>query len=93
MVIYFIEYWYLIDRENKSKSCESFFNISNEITKFVTMKIDEEGLYKNIKLAISQQEGDFIPLKGTWVSGIFQSQALYISIKFGFFFVKYMFRI
>ena len=49
MVIYFIEYWYLIDRENKSKSCESFFNISNEITKFVTMKIDEEGLYKNIK--------------------------------------------
>lgn len=53
MVIYFIEYWYLIDRENKSKSCESFFNISNEITKFVTMEIDEEGLYKNIKLAKS----------------------------------------
>ena len=43
----------LVDEKSKSSCCEAFLNISNEITKFITMEIDEEDLYKNIKLAIS----------------------------------------
>lgn len=43
----------LVDEKRKSSCCEAFLNISNEITKFITMEIDEEDLYKNIKLAIS----------------------------------------
>lgn len=43
----------LVDENSKSSCCEAFLNISNEITKFITMEIDEDDLYKNIKLAIS----------------------------------------
>ncbi|WP_370831230.1 hypothetical protein [Clostridium sp.] len=43
----------LVDEKSKSSCCEAFLNISNEITKFITMEIDEEDLYRNIKLAIS----------------------------------------
>lgn len=43
----------LVNEKSKSSCCEAFLNISNEITKFITMEIDEEDLYKNIKLAIS----------------------------------------
>ncbi|MDU2490230.1 MAG: hypothetical protein E7D27_06530 [Clostridium celatum] len=43
----------LVDENRKSSCCEAFLNISNEITKFITMEIDEEDLYRNIKLAIS----------------------------------------
>ena len=43
----------LVDEKSKSSCCEAFLDISNEITKFITMEIDEEDLYKNIKLAIS----------------------------------------
>ncbi|MDU4884978.1 hypothetical protein [uncultured Clostridium sp.] len=43
----------LVDENSKSSCCEAFLNISNEITKFITMEIDEEDLYRNIKLAIS----------------------------------------
>lgn len=43
----------LVDEKSKSSCCEAFLNISNEITKFITMEIDEEDLYKNIKLTIS----------------------------------------
>lgn len=43
----------LVDEKSKSSCCEAFLNISNEITKFITMEVDEEDLYKNIKLAIS----------------------------------------
>lgn len=52
-VLYRMLIFNLIDGEDKSKCCESFLNISNEITKFVTMEVDEEELYKNIKLSIS----------------------------------------
>lgn len=43
----------LVNEKSKSSCCEAFLNISNEITKFITMEIDEEYLYRNIKLAIS----------------------------------------
>lgn len=43
----------LVEEKSKSSCCEAFLNISNEITKFITMEVDEEDLYKNIKLAIS----------------------------------------
>lgn len=43
----------LVDEKSKSSCCEAFLNISNEITKFITMEVDEADLYKNIKLAIS----------------------------------------
>lgn len=43
----------LVAEKSKSSCCEAFLNISNEITKFITMEIDEEDLYRNIKLAIS----------------------------------------
>lgn len=43
----------LVHEKIKSDGCEAFLNISNEITKFITMEVDEEDLYKNIKLAIS----------------------------------------
>lgn len=43
----------LVDEKSRSSYCEAFLKISNEITKFITMEIDEDDLYKNIKLAIS----------------------------------------
>lgn len=52
-ILYRVLVFNLVDEKIKSSCCEAFLNISNEITKFITMEIDEEDLYKNIKLAIS----------------------------------------
>ena len=38
----------------KSKCCEVIMEISNELTKYVTMESDEDQLHKNIELAISK---------------------------------------
>ena len=52
-ILYRVLVFNLVDEKSKSSCCEAFLNISNEITKFITMEIDEDDLYKNIKLAIS----------------------------------------
>lgn len=44
----------LVDEGMKSKCCEVIMEISNEITKYVTMEIDEEELRNKMELAISK---------------------------------------
>lgn len=44
----------LIEERDKSKCCEVIIEISNEITKYLTMESDEEDLHKNMELTISK---------------------------------------
>ena len=44
----------LIEESMKSRCCEVIIEISNELTKYVTMESDEDQLHKNIELAISK---------------------------------------
>ena len=44
----------LIEDSMKSKCCEVIMEISNQLTKYVTMESDEDELHKNIELAISK---------------------------------------
>ena len=43
----------LVEDNEKSKCCEAIIEISNEITKYLTMESDESDLHKNMELAIS----------------------------------------
>ena len=43
----------LVAEELKSKCCEVLIKISSEITKFVTMESDEEELFMNVRIIIS----------------------------------------
>lgn len=43
----------LVEESEKSKCCEAIIEISNEITKYLTMEHDEEDLHKNMEVAIS----------------------------------------
>lgn len=44
----------LVNEDMKSKCCEVIMEISNEVTKYVTMEIDEEELHNKMELAISK---------------------------------------
>lgn len=52
-ILYRAVLFHLVDEEFKSKYCEVLMKISSEVTKFVTMESDEEELFTNIRLAIS----------------------------------------
>ena len=43
----------LVEESIKSKCCEALIEISNEMTKYVIMEIDEDQLRKKMELAIS----------------------------------------
>ena len=52
-VIYRSVIFNLVEENEKSKCCEAIINISNIITKYVTMEIDEEDLHSEMEAAIS----------------------------------------
>lgn len=52
-IIYRSVIFNLVEESMKSKCCQAIINISNIITKYVTMEIDEEELYSNMEIAIS----------------------------------------
>lgn len=53
-IIYRSVVFNLVDEEMKSKCCEVIMEISNEVTKYGTMEIDEEELHNKMELAISK---------------------------------------
>lgn len=44
----------LVEDNEKSRCCEVIIELSNEITKYLTMESDESDLHKNVELAISK---------------------------------------